>query len=62
MIHSVGRKIGIDDRLEEVYKRILKEANGKPFIVGFTSCEYGSKNHSGNACGSLMLSFTGFSE
>ena len=59
-VHCGGRKIGIGDRLEEVHKNLVKEANGVPFITIFTFGEYGYNEHSRNSCGGLMLSFTGF--
>ena len=60
LIHCGGRRIGIGDRIEEVYKSILKEAKGVPFIMPFTFGEYGYTDHSANICGGLMLSFTVF--
>ena len=60
LIHCAGRKFGIASRLEEVYKLLLKESKGVPFIVCFTYGEYGYEEHSSNICGGLMLSFTSF--
>ena len=60
LIHCAGRKFGIGSRLEEVYKLLLKESKGVPFIVCFTYGEYGYEEHSSNICGGLMLSFTSF--
>lgn len=62
LIHCGGRKLGIGDRLNEVHKQLVKEAKDIPFICVFTFGEYGYSNHSANACGGLMLSFTGFSK
>lgn len=60
LMHSVGRKIAIADRLDEVHTNLVKASNGVPFIMPLTFSEYGYSNHSGSRCGSLMLSFTGF--
>lgn len=60
LVHCGGRKVGIGDRIEEVYESIKKEAGDVPFITIFTFGEYGYKNHTRNTCGGLMLSFTGF--
>lgn len=60
LVHCGGRKVGIGDRIEEVYEKIKEEANGVPFITIFTFGEYGYNNHTRNTCGGLMLSFTGF--
>ena len=60
LVHCGGRKLGIGDRIEEVYKQLLKEAKGVPFITIFTFGEYGYDEHSANICGGLMLSFTAF--
>ena len=60
LVHCGGRKLGIGDRIDEVAKKLKKEAAGVPFITIFTFGEYGTKDHGGNTCGGLMLSFTGF--
>ena len=60
LVHCGGRKLGIGDRMEEVYKQLVKEAKGVPFITVFTFGEYGYDEHSANICGGLMLSFTAF--
>ena len=60
LIHCAGRRFGIDNRIEEVHKQLLKEAKGIPFIMPFTFGEYGYDDHSSNICGGLMLSFTAF--
>lgn len=60
LIHCGGRKIAIGDRINEVYQQLVKEAKGVPFITAFTFGEYGYDEHSANACGGLMLSFTAF--
>ncbi len=62
LIHCGGRKLGIGDRIDEVYKNLVEEAQGVPFITVFTFGEYGYDEHSANSCGGLMLSFTGFGE
>ena len=58
LVHCGGRKLGIGDRIDEVAKKLNKEANGVPFMTVFTFGEYGSKDHGANTCGGLMLSFT----
>lgn len=62
LIHCSGRKLAIGDRIDEVYKQIIKEAKGIPFIMPFTFGEYGYDEHSSNICGGLMLSFTAFGQ
>ena len=62
LIHCGGRKLGIKERLPEVHKQLVREANGTPFICCFTFGEYGYHENSANTCGGLMLSFTGFGE
>ena len=62
LVHCGGRKLGIGDRIDEVYKNLVEEARGVPFIVVFTFGEYGYDEHSANICGGLMLSFTAFGE
>ena len=60
LVHSRGRKLGIGDRLEEVYEQIIRETKDVPFIMIFTFWEYGYDEHSANICGGLMLLFTAF--
>ena len=48
----------LEDKIDEVYKQVLKEAKDVPFIMPFTFGEYGYDEHSSNICGGLMLSFT----
>ena len=62
LVHCGGRKLGIGDRIDEVYKNLVEEARGIPFITVFTFGEYGYDEHSANICGGLMLSFTAFGE
>lgn len=62
LIHCGGRKLGIGDRINEVYDKLVEEAHGVPFITIFTFGEYGYDEHSANICGGLMLSFTAFGE
>lgn len=62
LIQSRGRVIGMGDRAESLYKEIKGALGDKEFIMIFTFGEYGASDHSGNMCGNLMLSFTGFSE
>ena len=58
LFHDGARRMTIDNRIDEVYKQISKEAKGVPFIMPFTFGEYGYDEHSANICGGLMLSFT----
>jgi len=58
MFYDGARRMRIEDRVEEIYKQIEKEAKGVPYIVPFTFGEYGYDEHSANICGGLMLSFT----
>jgi len=62
LVHCGGRRAGIGDRIDEVYKLIKEVAVDIPFIVEFTFGEYGFESDNNNTCGGLMLSFTGFSE
>ena len=60
LIHCGARRMVIGDRINEVYKRIIKETRDVPFIMPFTFGQYGYSDHSANICGGLMLSFTAF--
>ncbi len=60
LVHCGGRRMGIADRVDEVVKKLNKEANGVPFMTIFTFGEYGATDHSANTAGGLMLSFTAF--
>ena len=60
LINSAGRKKVQKERLDEVYKIILNETNGTPFIMPFTFGQFGYEEHSANCCGGLMMSFTVF--
>lgn len=62
LVHCGGRRAGIDNRIDEVYKLIKEAAGDIPFIVEFTFGEYGFESDNNNTCGGLMLSFTGFSK
>ncbi len=62
LVHCGGRKLGIGDRMEEVYHHLKDAAGETPFITIFTFGEYGYRDHSANTCGGLMLSFTAFEE
>lgn len=62
LVHCGGRKLGIGDRVSEVYEIIKEEAGDTPFMMIFTFGEYGYHEHSANSCGGLMLSFTAFGE
>ena len=62
LVHCGGRRAGIGERIDEVAKQLIAEANGVPFICEFTFGEYGFKGDGLNTCGGLMLSFTGFGE
>ena len=58
LIHCGVRRMVIGNRIDEVYRRIVKETRGVPFIMPFTFGQYGYCEHSANICGGLMLSFT----
>ena len=58
LVHCGGRRAGIGDRIGEVYKQIVKNVNGVPFIMEFTFGEYGYEDDGRNTTGGLMLSFT----
>lgn len=62
LVHCGGRRAGIGDRIEEVYKNIKKAAGNTPFLTIFTFGEYGYERDGNNTCGGLMLSFTGFNQ
>lgn len=62
LIHSSARKTFIGDRIDEDYVAIKNAVGDLPFIVAFTSSEYGQVDHSGACIANLSLSFTGFSE
>ena len=62
LVHCGGRKLGIGDRMQEVYNEVKSVIGDKPFMMVFTFGEYGYSDHSANTCGGLMLSFTGFSK
>lgn len=61
LIHNMDRKLLIGSDFDKVYTKIKKSVGEIPFLMIFTSNEYGYSNHSANSCGSLMLSFTAFS-
>lgn len=61
LVHCGGRRAGIGERIGEVVAGVQRAAGGVPFIVEFTFGEYGFEDDGNNACGGLMLSFTGFS-
>lgn len=61
LIHCGGRRLGIGDRMNEVYEQLKKEAGDVPFITVFTFGEYGyTDDDQANTTGGLMLSFTAF--
>lgn len=61
LIHCGGRRLGIGERMDEVYDQIKKEAGDVPFVTVFTFGEYGyTDDEQSNAAGGLMLSFTAF--
>ena len=62
LVHCGGRRAGIGDRIDEVADRLIKEADGVPFIAEFTFGEYGFEGDDRNTCGGLMLSFTALGE
>lgn len=62
LIHSAERKLLIGDRIDEDYVAIKNAVGDLPFIVAFTSSEYGHVDHSGACVSNLSLSFTAFPE
>ena len=60
LVHCGGRRLGIGDRMNEVYEQLKKEAGDVPFLVVFTFGEYGYGDDQANTTGGLMLSFTAF--
>ena len=62
LVHSDARKNYIGERIDEDFVAIKNAVGDLPFIVVFTSSEYGQVDHSGACITNLSLSFTGFSE
>lgn len=63
LVHCGGRRLGIGDRMGEVYDQLKKAAGDVPFLVVFTFGEYGyTEDDQTNTTGGLMLSFTAFEE
>ena len=62
LVHSDARKNYIGERIDEDFVAIKNAAGDLPFIVVFTSSEYGQVDHSGACIANLSLSFTGISE
>lgn len=62
LIHSLDRKNVLGERKEQIYREIKNVLGSREFMMIFSSNEYGSNDHSASTCGSLTLSFTGFSE
>lgn len=63
LVHCGGRRLGIGERMEEVYNQLKQVAGDVPFLVVFTFGEYGyTYDDQTNTTGGLMLSFTGFEE
>ncbi len=60
LIHCGGRRLGIGDRMNEVYEQLKNVAGDVPFLVVFTFGEYGYADDQANTTGGLMLSFTAF--
>ena len=61
LVHCGGRRLGIGERMPEVYEQLKKEAGDTPFLVVFTFGEYGyTEDDQTNTTGGLMLSFTSF--
>ena len=58
--HSALRKQEVEGNINELARMLKEELGDTPFIMPFTFGEYGSKNHSQNLCGSLMISMTAF--
>ena len=62
LMHSDSRKNYIGERIDEDFVAIKNAVGDLPFIVVFSSAEYGQVDHSGACITNLSLSFTGFSE
>lgn len=62
LVHSDARKNYIGERIDEDFVAIKNAVGDLPFIVVFTSSEYGQVDHSGACIANLSLSFTGISE
>ena len=60
LVHCGGRRLGIGDRMNEVYEQLKTVAEDVPFLVVFTFGEYGYGDDQANTTGGLMLSFTAF--
>lgn len=60
LVHCGGRRLGIGDRMNEVYEGLKEVAGDVPFLVAFTFGEYGYGDDQANTTGGLMLSFTAF--
>ncbi len=58
IVHCGGRRAGIGDKIDLVYKEIKKQVGDVPFICEFTFGEYGYVDDGNNTTGGLMLSFT----
>ncbi len=58
IFHDGVRRMVLGNRIDAIYKQVLKETKGVPFIMAFTYGEYGYKEHSSNICGGLMISST----
>lgn len=60
LFFSLSRKFGLGDRLHEIQNDIKNIVGSAPFIVVFTFGEYGYGDHTGNLCGTSMMSYIGF--
>jgi hypothetical protein len=60
LVHCGGRRAAIGNRIGEVAEKLIKAADGVPFLAEFTFGEYGYEDDGRNTCGGLMLSFTAF--
>lgn len=60
LVHCGGRRLGIGERMNEVYEGLKEVAGDVPFLVVFTFGEYGYGDDQANTTGGLMLSFTAF--
>ena len=62
LIYSDAQRLAIGNRVNEVYEKIKRQAKDVPFLVVFTSAEYGYGEDQSNTIGNLMLSFSAFEE
>ena len=60
LIYSDAQRLGIGNRMNEVYEKIKRQAKDVPFLMVFTSAEYGYGEDQSNTISNLILSFSAF--